>query len=373
MRLSCHEGCFGMLIWQKGIVTEIIRETSHKQIIGIISTDEIYRLAINYPVLTGTCNVEDEVLYNATAVELKLGTGGYDFVIANLSNPPLTRKLTPEHIIKNRYTPLQFAIHSGEESKSDQDYMLMSKRSLLHTPVIIISLHSMLPIIALLLKQAKTTCRIVYIMTDSSSLPIWLSDHVEQLKNMEVVHATITAGQSFGGDLEAVNKYSALLLAKQHYTADYIIIGPGPGSVGTASKWGYSAIEIGELVNAVTILAGTPIVVPRISYSDNRHRHVGLSHHIITALSEVALAQSHVPLPLLNEPNQYEYLIKQVNDTSLEQKHHIHWIQPEETAQIVMRLTHYPLTITSMGREIGEDKAFFQGIQVAAQFASMIE
>lgn len=359
-----------MLIWQSGVVVETGHETPNKQLLIIKSSDNTLRNCINYPFLTGYCKVGDEVLYNATAVQLQLGTGGYDFVIANITNPPFMRQQTKEHIIKNRYTPLQFAVQSGEECTSFQNYYEESNGNLEHTSVLIIALHSMLPLLALLLKHAKPTCRIVYVMTDSSALPIWLSDHVLYLKKMNIIDGTITAGQAFGGDIEAINKYSALLLAKQNLAAEYIIIGPGPGSVGTASKWGYSAIEVGELVNAVVALSGIPIVVPRISYSDKRKRHIGLSHHILTALSHVSLASCHLPVPLFKNAEQHDYLVEQIKSSPLEQKHILHWIQPEDPAYIMEKLSHYPLKITSMGRGIDQDTSYFQGVQVAALLAS---
>ncbi len=43
------------------------------------------RRAVNYPALTGPAQVGDDVLLNTTAQHLKLGTGGYDFVLANLT------------------------------------------------------------------------------------------------------------------------------------------------------------------------------------------------------------------------------------------------------------------------------------------------
>ena len=54
---------------------------------------------------------------NTTATELSLGTGGFDFVVLNLSSNNNT--LNGEgHIMKLRYTPFQFKTLSVEEQQS---------------------------------------------------------------------------------------------------------------------------------------------------------------------------------------------------------------------------------------------------------------
>lgn len=359
-----------MLLWNKGVVTAIFANTERKQILEVKSGDEL-RLAINYPILTGGCNLGDEVLFNITAVELRLGTGGYDFVIANLTNLPLERRLTNEHIMKNRYTPLQFAIQSGEEIVETNLSLNLMTDTLQSTPVFIISLHSMLPLLALFLKHQKPNSTIVFVMTDSTSLPIWLSEHVETLMEQCLLTGTITSGQSFGGEVEAVNKFTGLLLAKERYCADFIIIGPGPGSVGTGSEWGFSAIEVGELINAVSILSGLPIVVPRISFSDKRSRHIGISHHLITTLSKVSLTSANLPLPQFAD-DRHQYIQSQIIRSQLATKHKIEWLIPEGLTYIRELLQKYNRKIVTMGRGIDDDPSFFQGVSAAALYGLMV-
>lgn len=99
-----------------------------------------------------------------------------------------------------------------------------------------------------------------------------------------------------GGDLESVNIYSGLIAAYQVLKAEIIIVTMGPGIVGTGTKWGTTAVEQGEIINAVNVLGGQPIAVPRISFADPRPRHQGVSHHTITALGQVALRESIIAL-----------------------------------------------------------------------------
>ena len=53
----------------------------------------------------------------------------------------------------------------------------------------------------------------------------------------------ISAGQSFGGDLEAVTVHSALLGAKHVVGADVTIVIQGPGNLGTGTGWGFSGVQ----------------------------------------------------------------------------------------------------------------------------------
>src|SRR5207342_3188199 len=63
--------------------------------------------------LTGTVAVGDRVVLNTTAVELGLGTGGWDVVHWNLSRDAWSEP-GPGHIMKLRYTSLQVDAGAGE-------------------------------------------------------------------------------------------------------------------------------------------------------------------------------------------------------------------------------------------------------------------
>ena len=75
-----------MLTQAIGIVSEIVEQSQDMQLLSVQSEGSV-RQAIAYSALVGLAEVSDQVLLNTTARELKLGTGGYDFVIANLSHP----------------------------------------------------------------------------------------------------------------------------------------------------------------------------------------------------------------------------------------------------------------------------------------------
>ena len=127
-------------------------------------------------------------------------------------------------------------------------------------------------------------------MTDGGALPAWFSRTIAGLREAGWLAATITTGQSFGGDLEAVTVHSGLLTARHAVGADVAIVAQGPGNLGTGTKWGYSGVAAGEAVNAAAALGGRPVASLRISFADPRERHQGVSHHSLTAYGQVALA-----------------------------------------------------------------------------------
>ena len=73
---------------------------------------------------------------------------------------------------------------------------------------------------------------------------------------MEWLKTTITYGQAYGGKVETVSKFSALVAAKHVARADISLVTMGPGIVGTNTRYGFSGLEVGELVNAVYALGG---------------------------------------------------------------------------------------------------------------------
>ncbi len=261
--------------------------------------------ALAYPALTGLPRVGDRVLLNVTALRAGLGTGGYAFVVALPDRLPADGEITG-HIVKSRYTPLQAMTASADEQGSAQHDLLESADSLDGMPVVVADLHSALPAILAGLYAAYGTgscdARAVYVMTDGGALPAWFSRTVAGLREAGWLAATVTTGQSFGGDLEAVTVHSGLLAARHAAGADVAVVTQGPGNLGTGTRWGFSGVAAGEAVNAAAVLGGRPVASLRVSFADPRERHRGVSHHSLTAYGRVALAAADVVLPDLPSP-----------------------------------------------------------------------
>lgn len=355
-----------MLNRQIGKVTRITTDRPAVQEFAV-DMDGVEAKAVNYPPLTGRVDVGDEVLLNTTAVELSLGTGGVHFVIANLTNPAEPTEQSPGHIMKLRYTPLQHAVLSAEEDASLYQGAIKEFESLDGTPVICAELHSQIaPAAAAVKALAGHKRKVAYIMTDGAALPIALSRLVVELREKGLIDSTITAGQAFGGDIEAINIYSALIAAKQVVEADVVIVSQGPGNAGTGTKYGFSGLQQGEAANAARILGGTPVIAPRISWADPRERHQGVSHHTITVLGEIALSPSVVALPLIDEDK--------LQQIEVEMAAALRWCGHETRVMDgepgLKELADKGIKVTTMGRSVEQDREFFLSASAAGALAA---
>jgi hypothetical protein len=322
--------------------------------------------AIAYPGLTGPINTGDEVIINTTAVELALGSGGFHVVVWNQKYREL-ETAGAGHIMKLRYTPMQFNVMAAEENASGVNELIKGDIDLMGMPVVVGSLHSQLGPAAAVIKMATGgTARIAYIMTDRAALPLALSEQVRDLKQKGLIDTTITAGQAFGGDIEAVNIYSALAVAKNVAAADAVIITMGVGIVGTETFLGFSGIEQGELVNAVFALKGRAIAVPRIMFADARPRHQGLSKQTEAALGVAALAACDVPVPRM-DPDKHAQVMAQLEDSGLAAKHRIMIINDDGTEEA---LAEYGISPRTMGRGFFDEPEFFRAAGAAGYIAA---
>jgi hypothetical protein len=157
------------------------------------------------------------------------------------------------------------------------------------------TVHSQVGVVAAAIAETRPGMRVGYVMTDGAALPLVVSDLVATLVDHGLLAGTVTAGQAFGGDIEAVGVPSALLLAAHTLGAEVIVAGMGPGVVGTGTWVGTTAVEAAAVLDATAALDGDPILAVRASSGDQRQRHLGISHHAISVLE---LVRSAVTVPL---------------------------------------------------------------------------
>jgi len=303
--------------------------------------------AIAYDDLTGPVAPGDVVLLNTTAVELGLGTGGAHLVIAVEGRAGGARPVTG-HAMKLRYTPMQTSVDAAEDLHRD---LVDRIRSLDGMPVVVAGLHSALAPAALGARAVAPGSRIAYVMTDAAALLLPFSRTVPALRDAGLLDVTVTAGQAVGGDLEAVNLHSALLVALAVGKADLVIVAMGPGNLGTGSGLGFASLEVGTIVNAVAALGGRPIVVPRISFADPRERHRGVSHHTLAALTMAALGRAEVVLPSL-APDRFARVRAQLADAGVLARHDLVEVDIGPADDV---LRSSPVPLRSMGRTFEED------------------
>jgi len=307
--------------------------------------------------LTGPVGVGDRVVVNTTAVELGLGTGGWHVVHWNLAREEW-HEPGPGHLLKVRYTSLQADVGSTEEHLSGQlgDGTLgQADVGLEGTPVVVAGLHSHVPAIAAAFKDAAPDARLVYVMTDGACLPLALSDLVAALCDRALLDATITCGQAFGGDYEAVSVHSALAIARHVARADAVVVAMGPGVAGTGTRLGFSAIEVGPVLDAAAALGGRPIACLRASAADPRPRHQGLSHHSATALGLACRSRVTIPLPLVGGPEE-DRLRADIAGAGLDVRHDVVTLKPPDVLSL---FDQHGLTVMSMGRPAAADPVLF--------------
>ncbi len=319
-------------------------------------------IALAYPSLTGAFGVGERVLLNTTAVNLGLGTGGAHFVVAGGDEAATVMDPSGGHIMKLRYTPLQRDVLAVEEAASPHAAVMERARALGGMPVVCCGLHSqLLPVVAAV-KELSADLRVAYVMTDYAALPLALSDLVAAMTECGLLDTTITAGQAFGGSLEAITTHSALLAARHVATADVAVVALGPGIVGTASPFGHGGVAQGEAINAAASLGGQPIAVLRLSFTERRARHFGVSHHTQSALGTVALAPAAVVVPALSNAER-AVVDAALEDAGVWQRH----TRVDAPAAPLPDTRGLPMR--SMGRTPADDPAFFHAAAAAGRVA----
>jgi len=324
--------------------------------------------ALAYPALTGAPEPGDRVLLNTSALEKGLGTGGYALVIAVPDRLPADAA-APGHLVKARYTPLQACVAGADEQGSAQHDMLRDADDLGGMPVVVADLHSALPAVLAgyyAAWPAGDRPAVAYVMLDGGALPAWFSRTAAALRDAGWLAGTITTGQSFGGDLETVTVHSGLLAARHVLGAQLAVVAQGPGNLGTGTRWGFSGVAAGEAVNAAAVLGGRPVASLRVSDADPRERHRGVSHHSLTAYGRVALARADVVVPDL--PGEFGARVA-ADAAPLAARHDLVTVS---TAGLAQALAACPVPLSTMGRGLDADRAYFLAAAAAGRHAAAL-
>ena len=276
-------------------------------------------------------------------------------------------------------------VASVDEQGSPHHELLREAESVEGMPVVVADLHSALPAIlagifsggsggspprasraASFRTAAGSVPRVCYVMQDGGALPAWFSRTVAGLRAAGWLAATVTTGQSFGGDLEAVTVHTGLLAARHVAGADVAVVTQGPGNLGTGSRWGFSGVAAGEAVNAAGVLGGRAVGSLRLSFADARSRHQGVSHHSLTAYGRVALAPCDVVVPALPDP-----LGSSVAAAAapLGARHRLVTV-PVDGLSDALRAC--PVGLSTMGRGLDEDLEYFLAAAAAGRHAASL-
>lgn len=256
----------------------------------VVDVDEEARPALAYRSLTGPTEPGDEVIVNVAAVELGLGSGGFDLVHANLSRGLAAPPDAGARVMKQNYTPIQHGVRPVEARAP------AGPGAARGAPVAVIALHAQLPCVAWAAGRAARGARVGYVQTWGGALPGALSESVRELRERGLVAGHVSAGAAFGAEEEAITVHGALHAGFTSLGWDAAIVGAGPGIRGSGTALGHGGLAALEAAHAALSLGARTVLVPRMSSGDPRSRHDGLSHHTATVL-ELLLRPLLVALP----------------------------------------------------------------------------
>ncbi|HET7484152.1 MAG TPA: DUF3866 family protein [Solirubrobacterales bacterium] len=302
--------------------------------------------------LLGDMREGDEVVVNVEALDLGLGSGGFDVVHVNL-----TRGLEgvgprgDEHVMKLNYTSLQHAVDPIElpvrfipdiEGKGAPERAWEEAIS-----VLVLPLHGHLAPAAWAAAQVSPRGKVGYVQTGGGALPGSLSRDVVELRERGLLCGHITAAPAYGGEHEAISTAGALDAAANKLGWDAVIAGPGPGIIGSDTALGHGGIAALDTAHASLALGFPTLLSPRLSSDDPRERHRPVSHHTLTVM-ELLLGGVEVPVPT-GEQAPIAALT-----TAAGTRHNL-----RETPADLLGYTSSNLPARTMGRTIAEDPLFF--------------
>jgi hypothetical protein len=298
--------------------------------------------------LLGEMREGDEVVVNTVALDLSLGSGGFDVVHVNLTRGMEGGAETDAHVMKLNYTSLQHPVEPVEE----QSVRLLGARDPKGAPlcVLVLPLHGHLAPAVWAAAQAAPELRVGYVQTGGGALPGSFSRDVKELREHDLLVGHITAVPAYGGEHEALSTVGALDAATAQGW-DAALVGPGPGIIGSDTPYGHGGMAALDNAHAALSLELPTILSPRLSSSDPRDRHRGLSHHTKTVL-ELLLGGVEVALPDTDAADLSE--ARRLLEKAAGDPHHLRSAPADLEGYAASGLPS-----TTMGRHLSEDPLFF--------------
>jgi len=295
----------------------------------VVEVDGDLRPAWADEFMVGPCNVGDDVVVNVEALDLALGSGGFDVVHVNLTQGLAGKTPEGPHVMKLNYTSLQHAVAPVEEGGGERGAALVdegvarseaalvkegvarrartsseewvARRPAAPSAAGVFFLHGQLAPVCWALAQRAPGARVGFVQTAGGALPGSLSDVVRELRERGLLVGHLTAGAAHGGEAEAITTAGALDHGLGEAKWDVALCGPGPGILGSGSWLGHGGMSALDSAHVALALGHRTVVVPRMSSADLRERHRGVSHHARTVL-ELLLAPAVLALPEHERP-----------------------------------------------------------------------
>jgi len=300
--------------------------------------------------LLGEMREGDEVVVNVAALDLGLGSGGFDVVHVNLTGGLDASGKDGEHVMKLNYTSIQHPVAPAELPVR----VMPAMRSKLTAEdiegsmtVLVLPLHGHLAPAAWAAAQSSPDLKVGYVQTAGGALPGSLSRDVAQLRERGLLCGHITAAPAYGGEHETLSVAGALDVAANGLGWDAALVGPGPGIIGSDTRFGHGGMAALDNAHAALALGLSTLLSPRLSEADPRDRHRRVSHHTLTVL-ELLLGGVEIPVPEGN-PDTAAKLADAAGDS-----HKLKEAQPD-----LVGYAASGLPTRTMGRSLDEDRLFF--------------
>jgi Protein of unknown function (DUF3866) len=345
-----------MLKLRRAIVREIVADAGAPEqslVVELANEPSRPRAAIADCALVGRAEVGDEVIVNVQALDLGLGSGGFDIVHANLTRGLRGAGADGAHVMKLNYTSLQHAVDPVERGGG--------LRVPLGKPVAVLALHGQLAPLAWAFAAAAPGRALGYVQTEGGALPATHSRTAAELRRRGLLERHLSAGGAFGGEGEAITTIGALHAGLDDLGWDAAVCGPGPGIVGSGSALGHGGMFALDSAHAALALGCQTIVVARMSSADPRSRHRALSHHTRSVL-ELLLAPAIVALPAREDAE-----LADVRDHPRLARHRWRRVQTDLDG-----FAASGLAAETMGRDIAEDPLFFAGALAAGSAMALL-
>lgn len=328
----------GALVLRAARVVEVGPADGGEQRLRVERADGAVHDAVVDLGLHGPAQAGDEVVVNAQAVDLALGSGGFDVVHVNLTRGLTATGVPGAHVMKLNYSSLQHAVLPVEA----EDVALP-----LDAAVGVFGLHGQLAPMAWAFARARERAGLPplalgYVQTAGGALPGGHSRIVRRLRDEGLLAGHVTAAPTFGGEEEAITTAGGLAHGVTARGWDAALLGPGPGILGSGSLLGHGGLTALDSAHAALALGCPVVLCARMSSGDPRARHLGVSHHTLTVL-RLLLGRVTVALPPGEAPEAVEALGHRWRELPVD----LHGYAASGLPQ------------TTMGRSLDEDPVFF--------------
>ena len=214
-------------------------------------------------------------------------------------------------------------------------------------PVLVLPLHGHLAPAAWAAAQASPGLKLGYVQTAGGALSGSLSRDVAELRERGLLCGQIAAAPAYGAEHEALSVAGALDAAANGLGWDAALVGPGPGIIGSDTRLGHGGMAALDNAHAALALGLPTLISPRLSESDPRERHRGVSHHTLTVL-EMLLGGVTVAVPA-GRPEIAGEIAAASGDA-----HALCEAEPDLAGYAASGLP-----VRTMGRDIAQDELFF--------------